>query len=126
MGLRELAEADLDTTLEGDEGVDFIVTDPAGATATMRGLSWDIGMMIDANTGQATSGRQAHVTIRIASLTAAGMAIPVNISETDRKPWIFDILSVNGEATRCKAIESRPDRTLGVVTVALERFRANV
>lgn len=122
MALRDIAEADLAATLEGDEGVEFTVTDPTGNSATLRGVQNDIGTMIDPNTGQAVSGRQAHAVIRIATLTAAGLGLPINVQDSGGKPWIFDMQSVNGEAARFKVIKSRPDRALGVVSVALGSF----
>lgn len=125
-GLRSLAESDLASTLEDDVtgfGWPVTVTDPAGTSSSgLIGQSSDISQVIDPDTGQAVSGRQAHVSIRISSLTAQSLALPVGIADASSKPWRVKFDDINGNAFEFKVAESNPDRTLGIVTCLLEAY----
>jgi len=125
MGLRSVAEADLAFTLEDDVNGfawPITVTDPAGTVGSLTGASGDIGQLIDPDTGAAVSGRLAHVSLRIATLTAKGLAIPENITESSLKPWIVAFDDINGNSYTFKVMQSNPDRTLGLVTCVLEVY----
>jgi len=129
MNLRKLAEQDLAVTLEDNVsgfGWPIKVTDPSGATnsAPLYGMSNDIGLVIDPDTGLAVSGRQATVTLRISSLVAAGLCgLPRAISSTTSKPWVMSFDDVNGNTHDFKVSSSMPDRGLGIVTVTLEFYK---
>lgn len=127
MGLRETAEADLAFVLEdrdGGFGWDILVTDPDGNFAALVGQSNDIAQVIDPDTGQAVSGRSASVAIRISSLTAASLALPVGIADSAIKPWTVAFEDINGNPYVFKVIQSNPDRMVGVVVCILELFEA--
>lgn len=126
MNLRLTAEADLATILEDDAsgfGWPIKVTDPDENVGNLKGFAGDIGRLIDPDTGTALSGRFAGFTLRISSLTAEGLGLPVGISEASKKPWVIEFDDVNGNAHKFKVVESDPDRTLGIVTCILELYK---
>ena len=127
MGLREIAEADLGVILEDGIygfGYSITVTDPAGTVKPFRGFSNDISQIIDPDTGQAVSGRLASVALRISSLVAAGLSLPVGISDAKSKPWLIAFDDINGNAFKFKVSQSNPDRTIGIVTCLLELYES--
>jgi hypothetical protein len=126
MSLREQAAQDLATIVEDLDGFGWAITitDPAGTSADLTGLSTDVAYSIDPETGQAVSGRTASVAIRIAALSAAGLGIPINVAETDRFPWLVQFADINGNPYTFKIIESQPDRAIGLVVCRLEAYQA--
>lgn len=103
-------------------GWDFTITDPDGLSAPFVGRSSDISQIIDQDTGQVVSGRFAHISVCIADLTDAGMAVPVGIADGAVKPWLVDVADVAGVTARFKVMESNPDRALGNVICMLEAY----
>lgn len=125
MGLRATAEADLAFILEDADtgfGWSISVTNPAGATADLTGFSNDIAQLIDPDTGQAVSGRLASAVLRVSSLTAAGLDLPVGIADSASKPWLVAFNDINGNAHTFKVAQSNPDRALGIVSLILEAY----
>ncbi len=126
MSLRQLAELDLATILEdgvGGFGWPITITDPSGTVGTLTGFSDDIGQIIDPDTGQVVSGRLALVSLRISSLTIAGLGLPQGIADTASKPWVVEFNDINGSPFKFKVSQSNPDRALGVVTCVLELYQ---
>lgn len=126
MNLRTLAEADLAVVLEDDAGGfgwPIKVTDPEGNEGNLKGSAGDIGRLIDPDTGTAISGRFAGFTLRISSLTTAGLDLPRGISDENKRPWLIEFDDINGNPHIFKVVESDPDRTLGVVTCILELWK---
>ncbi len=126
MGLREDAEIDLGFILEDSTrgfGWPITVTDPSGTTAPLTGDSGDISQLIDPDTGQAVSGRLAHISLRVASLLASPVAaIPRSIADSASKPWLITFDDINGVSYTFKVSESDPDRKLGLVVCMLELY----
>ncbi len=125
MSLRTLAEADLGLILEDATtgfGWPIIVTDPSNTTATLTGFSDDIAQIIDPDTGQTVSGRLASASLRISSLTTAGLGLPVGIADAGSKPWIVQFNDINGVPYKFKVAQSNPDRAIGMVTLLLELY----
>lgn len=125
MGLRTLAEQDLAGILEDDStgfGWPITVTAPDGTVGALTGFSTDIAQLIDPDTGQLVSGRQASAALRISSLTAAGLGLPENVPDATSKPWLVAFDDINGNAWTFKVQDSNPDRAAGVVTVLLEYY----
>lgn len=125
MGLRQIAESDLGGILEDSLtgfGFSVTVTDPLAATATLTGFSDDISQLIDADTGQAVSGRLASVALRISSLITAGLGLPQAIADSNLKPWIVEFNDINGVAYTFKVSQSNPDRALGIIVCTLELY----
>lgn len=127
MGLRAQAELDLATILEdadGGFGFPIKLTDPSGAEDDFIGNSTDIAQLIDPDTGQAVSGRLASVALRISSINAAVniTGLPEAITDQTKKPWIAEFNDINGNPYVFKVVQSNPDRTLGIITLILERY----
>lgn len=127
MGLREQAAADLRAIAEDDVdgfGWEITLTDPSGTTATVTGLSTDVSLMIDPETGLAVSGRRASIAIAMATLTEAGLTRPRAIAESAGRPWLATFDDIEGASHTFKISEVRPDAAIGVVLCFLEAYRA--
>lgn len=123
MNLREMAEYDLETTLEDDIhgfGVSATITDPDGNSAVLQVQSGDIHLLLNPDTDVPVSDRIAHISIRISSLTVAGLGIPRAQPDRSKNPWIFQFPDSGGSERKFTVSKSEPDRTLGIVTVILE------
>lgn len=126
MSLRQQAERDLSFILEDANrgfGWPVTVSDPSGVSASLVGFSNDIAQVIDPDTGQAVSGRAASITLRVSTLQAAGLGLPVGIADSTSKPWVVRFDSIYGEAHTFKVTQGDPDRSLGVVSCMLEAYR---
>lgn len=126
MNLRQQAAADLLGILEDTAagfGWSVTVTSPELVSASLTGFSNDIGHTIDPQTGQAVIGRKASVALAIASLRAAGLDLPRNISASSSKPWIVVFNDIGGISHKFKVSEALPDRGAGLVTCLLELYR---
>lgn len=126
MSIRLLAEKDLATVLEDAKfgfGWAITLTDPSGhSDESLVGQSNDISQVIDPETGQLVSGRAAHVTLRISSLTAAGFSdLPRSVSGNSL-PWVVKFQDINGNDHTFRVRQSDPDRALGVVRLTLEAY----
>lgn len=129
MNLRELAEADLATTLEDAEtgfGWPIVLTNPAGESADLVGQSNDVSMVIDPDTGTAISGRAASCALRISSILAAGLTLPQAIAAKNSKPWVVEFADIQGAPYIFKVAKSNPDRGMGLVTLQLETYTPTV
>ena len=125
MSLRNIAEQDLGAILEDGAmgfGWPIQVTDPSGLSKPLTGFSDDISQIIDPDTGEAVSGRLVSVALRISSLTAVGLALPVGIADSKIKPWIIEFDDINGDPFKFKVSQSNPDRAIGLVTCLLELY----
>lgn len=125
MGLRDTAQADM-TKFLGDTVTGFgwpiVVTDPAGVSGELSGLSPDISQVIDPDTGEAVSGRLASVALSIAALAAVGLVLPQGISDSASKPWVIEFQDISLNDFKFKVQKSNPDRMLGMVTCILELY----
>ena len=124
MSLREQAAADLQAFVEDPAGFGWpiVVTDPAGTSVALTGLSTDIHTTIDPETGQAVSGRRASVAIAIARLTSSGLTIPRHIADGASKPWLVAFDDLEGASRTFKVCEALPDRAIGLVVCMLEAY----
>lgn len=128
MGLRELAEQDLVQIVEDrDHGFGFNIAlkNPAGTSLPFVGLSSDIAVMINPETGQAVSGRHAHVALRLTTLRAApiGFGFPTAVREETSKPWTVEFTSIDGVLHKFKVYDVNVDRALGLVILVLEKYQ---
>lgn len=122
MNLRQLAEQDLAITLEDSVtgfGWPVKLTDPAGVSANLTGQSHDISQIVDPETGTAVSGSSTAFVLRLSSITAAGLAEPVGIADSDSLPWLVRFDSINGAPYTFKVEYADPDRVLGTITLIL-------
>ena len=124
MSLRQQANADMIAIVESvtDFGWPITVTSPAGVSLAMVGLSTDIGVTMDPQTGMPISGRKASVALAIASLIAGGLDIPRGIADRTSKPWRVTFADIGGTSHTFKVVESAPDRAAGLVTLLLEAY----
>ena len=123
--MRYTANDDLKTILENDtKGFRWpiSITAPGGATESFFGFTNDISQVIDPETGQAISGRQASVAIRIGAFDEKRFEIPKNIADETSKPWVVKFDDIAGKAYSFKVIKSNPDRSLGVISLILEFY----
>jgi hypothetical protein len=128
MGLRSDAEQDLAVILETSDcgAVPIILVNPAEEAEDFNGQSGDISQVIDPDTGQAVSGRLAHVSLRISTILSRGFEMPRGIARESQKPWLVIFTDFQGAAYRFKVQSSYPDRTLGIVTLLLELYDVGV
>jgi hypothetical protein len=123
MNLREIAEKDLELTLEDDIhgfGVPATITDPSGTIGVLKVQAGDVHLLFDPDTDIPINNRRIHISIRISSLTKAGLDIPQAQPDESVNPWVFEFADVNRIIRKCTVTESRPNRTLGIVTIILE------
>lgn len=126
MGVRQELRRDVHRILTDVEGFAWplVVTDPDGRSARLQGFSTDVSDLIDMETGQAVSGRQAEVTISMDSLACAGMAHPAGVPDTAGKPWVIAFEDAVGGLWTFKVMRSAPDRTAGLILCHLEAYVA--
>lgn len=125
MSLLDQAAADLRTILEDTDGgfaVLITVTNPDGVSVVLKGLQSDIAITIDPETGLAVTGGRVSVALSIEALVEAGLGMPRNIAESDRRPWLVQFTSPTGGLQRFKVSEALPDR-LGCVVCLLEAWK---
>lgn len=127
MGLRAIAEADLGVILEDSAtgfGFPITVTSPGGTNETLTGFSDDISQLIDPDTGQAVSGRQASIALRISTIYTKfpGEGLPRSIANATLKPWVVEFDDINGNPGTFKVSESMPDRAAGMIVCILEIY----
>lgn len=127
MNLRQQAESDLAFILEDKTtgfAFDITLTAPDGTVfGPLQGMSGDIGKVLDVDTGQAVSGRQAHIALRISSVLALGATLPEGIVDKTIKPWLATFDDINGQSFTLKIVQTFPDRTIGLITALLEAYR---
>lgn len=123
MGLREQAALDSQAILGDLSGFawPFTLTNPAGVTSAHKGLTTDVAVTIDPETGVAVAGRKVSVAVSLASLTVLPEAVP----ERGRKPWLVTFASPQGAVATWKVVEVLPDRAVGVVVLLLETYLAS-
>lgn len=126
MSLREVAAQDAIRILENTNefGWPVALTNPDQVSIQLYGSSVDIGQTIDPETGLAVAGRRASVALPIASILAAGLEIPIAISDRTKKPWVVTFNDINGFSHSFKVCESMSDRALGIVTCLLESYKS--
>lgn len=123
--LRELAERDLGTILEttdGGFGRPVVLTDPSGTSATIDGMTGNISNAIDPETGAEIVGDFPSVTLRISSILAAGLAMPVQEKHTGATAWRVSFEDLAGTTHTFRVQRPEPDYTLGFVNLKLERI----
>ncbi len=125
-GLRDVAAQDMAFIIEGDAlGNRWPVTikSPGDMEVPLFGFTNDIFQAIDRETGQIISGRNASVSLRIDSITAAGLTLPYGVASAAGKPWRVTFDDIHGTAYTFKIAETMPDRTIGVIVCLLEAYR---
>lgn len=126
MGLRQQVRRDVQGILADVSGFAWpiVVSDPDGRSACLRGFSTDIADLIDPETGQGVSGRQAEVTLSMGALSKAGFDLPAGIASEAIKPWTMKFDDIEGASHVFKVMRTAPDRTAGLVLCYLEAYSA--
>jgi hypothetical protein len=106
----------------GGFGWPVTVTNPDGASAELVGLSTDIALAVDPDTGQLVTGRQASVALTMQDLDAAGLGRPRAIADENVKPWVVQFDDIEGEAYTFRVDESAPDSAIGMVVCLLGNY----
>ena len=112
MNLKELAEKDLQYTLENkDNGfaVDIILTNLSSQSQTVQGQYNRVSVDIDPETGMKIKSKKSIVSIRNSNLTIG----------TPTKNWKVSVLDINGQSFEGIVSEVLPDDTLGFTTLYL-------
>ena len=124
MSILALAESDLGLTLESPEdyGRSISLEDPSGNTATLDGQYGDISQITLLEDEIPVGSFKTHITLRIASIRAAGLDDPTAVQNTSNNPWINGVTDINGDVKQYKFMMTLPDNTLGVIVGELENL----
>lgn len=126
MNLREIAAEDAAQFLGDHEdgfGWPVKIMSPDGTVVELSGRVQDIALAIDPDTQQTVSGRTASVTVSMKALGDAGLVLPRHVPDKGARPWLVEVVELNGTPRLFKVIETRPDRMAGVVQCMLARYR---
>mgnify|MGYP006987896169 CR=1 FL=1 len=100
----------------------IVVTNPDGRSVCLRGFSTDISDVIDLETGQLVSGRQAEVALPMAAVSKAGLELPQHVASEAGKPWLMKFEDIEGSSHTFKVLRTAPDRTVGLILCYLEAY----
>lgn len=128
MGLREIANNDLQTILEKDSNGfrwPIKITSPSGKTTPRKyyGFTNDISLVIDPDTGIAVTGNLITVACFTRSLIKIFNEIPKNVPQQDNKPWVVEFEDINGIPGIFKVQDVNPDNALGMTVLTLEFYQ---
>lgn len=115
MNLNEIAESDLNFTLEDNEtgfGVTLIFYNFVGLSVSIDCCTTDISYFIDPETGQGVRSRTVEITGRITTFE--------NNSITPIKGDIVKYYDTNGNEYKSCIQQTMPDRKLGIYKIILE------
>ena len=120
MNLNQLAEQDLQTTLEDRNNgfaAEVTIVNPNNVSAMISGQVVDTHALLDPGLNQLVSQRQLSVTFRISSLTAVGLEMPLGVLTPTAIPWTARI-----DGQTYKIAKVMPDASLGIVVCQLEDY----
>lgn len=114
MGLRELAQADMATTLESAAGgaTAFTLIDENNHTWSLNGIVGDIGLMVDTE-GNAVAGRTCSASFRSDRVQING------VTTEPKRGWKVSYVDLSGKTWNLFVLYSMPDRTIGITKVYL-------
>lgn len=115
MNLIDLAESDLETTLEDvDNGFGWSITLNDGSTDyPVNGQTSDIGFFVDPQTGEGIQSRRVEISVRISTLAELSAGIPT-------KGWTAVFNDTNGNSWTLVIIHNIIDRKLGIYNLTAE------
>lgn len=126
MNLRARAATDL-ARIHADVATGFgwaiTVTNPAGVSAALTGLSTDVETAIDPQTGAVVTGRRASVSLVLAQLEAVGLGEPKGLADRNTKPWLIQFNDIGGVSHLFKVQQAMPDHAIGSVVCHLEVYK---
>ena len=123
MSLRDQALLDAQGILENsqDFGEPITLIAPDGSTTPMTGLTGDISVMIEPDSGAIVKGRRVHVTLFIKSLPAGER--PVSKRKLSEKPWRVSFPRITNSVVREYAVVATdPDDTMGTIVLELGEY----
>ena len=126
MNLLALAAADSKIILEDSAAgfaTDITVTPPDGDPVVLRGWANDRAQMIDPETGQAISGREASIALSLSTLATAGLDVPKGEADATQHPWVVSFADLHGKVRTFRVLEANPDQIGDIVTCTLEVYR---
>jgi len=115
MNLIEIAESDLDFTLEDTEtgfGVDLIFLDSESEEVTISCQTTDISYLIDPETGQGVESRTVEITGRITTFVLSDVS--------PAKGSIVKYYDTNGNLYKSCIKQIMPDKKIGILKILLE------
>ena len=114
MGLRELAEADLEKIMEDPSasGSPFTLIDPAGGEYAVTGMVGDIGLLIEPESGEKIRSRSIECSCRIKTLAALTSLVP-------GRGWRARLADLRGNTVNAFVAGCDADRTIGVYNLSL-------
>lgn len=124
MSLRLQAALDAQAIVEDRTGFGWPIrlTDPSGHSEEITGLSNDIALVIDPDTGMLVSGRDVTISVHTRTLRTFGFCgIPRAVSQG--LPWVVEFEDINGTPGRFKVARTSPDLGIGLVLMNLEVYR---
>jgi hypothetical protein len=114
MTVRELAEADLQYTLENlnGSGTPYMLIAPDGAEYSVIGAVGDIGIFYEPASGEAMRNRSIFCTCRIRTLAEQTPLMP-------ERGWKAIITDLQGKLINLFVNGNDPDRTLGIYRLTM-------
>ncbi len=125
MGLKEIAIADSRKFIEDTDlgfGVPIKVTNPDGVPDDLTGISNDVGLIFDPDTGVSVAGGQIEVTLSMESLKIVVGIPEVDADETE-KPWLVEFADSSGINHTFRIATTMPDHSLGLILCLCERYK---
>ena len=125
MSLRKQAALDHQNITENkcEFGWSVFLIDPEKRKEELVGLTNDISLIIDPETGEAVSGSLITFHCSQFSIFEAGFKkLPYGVSDTNKKPWLVEFEDLNGKLTTFKISSSNPDNTLNAIKFNLELY----
>ena len=125
MSLRAQAAADakriIENTLDfGQANVDLV--DPDGVVTSMIGLTGDISVLVEPDTGRIVKGQKIHVTLAISSLPSGPR--PVALSGLSTKPWLVSFPRIETAiVTGYAVVAAWPDDTMSTIVLELGNYK---
>lgn len=125
MGLRDDAARDF-RAICGDSsgfGVSLELRNPAGQQGTIVGLTSDVSLAVDPETGASVALRRVSVALSLLALDALGIGRPVATVEPQGLPWRVRYREPGQLAARVyRVVETLPDASIAGVLLQLEEY----
>jgi len=128
MNLRLKAVQHVQKILENtsQNAVNVKIITPEGVEKIIAGWSNDIYLLYDPVTGAMLNNRLVHLTFSLSTLYEAGLEEPIRRDKNTERPWIFSFSDPGGVERKFTVLSPQPDRTLNILTLALEPVEEEV
>jgi hypothetical protein len=125
MNLRQQAAADLKAILEDSAAgfaVQVTVKDPYSRKAVVSGLYRDTDLGLDLQTNTVVMSHTASIVLSLATLNAAQMGGLRNVSDSEKKPYVVELVDQGGVSRKFKVSDTSIDE-LGAIVCFLETYQ---